>query len=101
MRRGTAFSVWDALGYLVWGYGWAVLDPAETLPDVQGMHLGVDQRRSEPPAAIPGLISPSDPSVDQARRSPWDGESGPEARFDGTKGAPGALVTGNDRGQAG
>ena len=29
MRRRTAFSAWDALGYLVWGYGWPVLDRVE------------------------------------------------------------------------
>ena len=27
MRRRTWISVWDALGYLVWGFGWMVAPP--------------------------------------------------------------------------
>lgn len=52
MRCRTWVLVWDALGYLVWGYGWPVRNPAENLPNVQGLHLGVDQGRVEPLAAL-------------------------------------------------
>lgn len=29
MRRRTWISVWDALGYLVWGFGWIVAPPVQ------------------------------------------------------------------------
>ncbi len=97
MRRRTWISVWDVFGYLVWGYGWPMRDPAWNLPNVQGMHLGVDQPGMEPLAAPFDTHPATDPSVDQAWRAPGDSGSGSEARFDRIQGARGALVTGKDR----
>ena len=39
MRGRTWISVLDALGYLVWGFGWAVAPPARD-------HAAVGQRRN-------------------------------------------------------
>ena len=96
MRRRTWISVWDAFGYLVWGYGWAVGDPAWNLPNVQGMHLGVDQPRMEPLAAPSGPHPATRSERGSSLASPWDSGSGSDARFDRTQGARGAPVTGSD-----
>ena len=29
MRRRTWISLWDTLGYLVWGFGWVMFPPAQ------------------------------------------------------------------------
>ena len=29
MRRRTWISLWDALGYLAWGFGWVMSSPAQ------------------------------------------------------------------------